>query len=157
MSNGQGSENMSCSNSSDIYNINNINSNNIHSQYLDQGLQTQEPSKQENSFPQGKNKFEQKKDSKKEKELKSEKKKNVKNEEKKSQNIRHEIAFIDSESINKLGSRIDSLISNVDSLVQEIKVLNQNKDGLLKEIKVSNQNQTKMIDLLVKKFFLEEK
>jgi len=52
MRNGQGSENMPSSNSSDIYNINNINSKNIHSQYLNQGLQTQEPSKKENSFPQ---------------------------------------------------------------------------------------------------------
>ena len=78
----------------------------------------------------------------------------MKNEEKKSQNMRHEIAFIDSERINKLSSRIDSLITNVDSLVQEIKVSYQNKDILLKEIKVSNQNQTKLIDLFVKKFFL---
>lgn len=96
---------------------------------------------------------------------------NAKEDEKKSQNQSHEMTFIDSESINNLGSRIDSLISNINSLTKEIKDSNKNQSSvlneikasnknqadLLNEIKESNKNQADLIKLLTKKFFPEEK
>ena len=63
----------------------------------------------------------------------------------KSQNTAHEYAFIDSESLNKLGKKIDSLIDNVGSLVTEIDSSNLNQSKLLEELKTSNENHDKLL------------
>jgi hypothetical protein len=74
----------------------------------------------------------------------------------KSQNISREYTFIDTESLNKLGAKIDSLISNVRTLVEKIEASNKNQEKLLGEIVISNKNQIKLINLLVEKFLPEE-
>jgi hypothetical protein len=92
-----------------------------------------------------------------------EKRENEKSEKVEPLNNSKEYFFMEAESVNKLGVKIDSLIDKVgtlsgkiDSLVEKIDVSNSNQENLLNEMKASNKNQEKLLYILGKKFFPEE-